>query len=77
MYNFEEVKQFLKDKGYQDKNYQVYNTRNIVGDPMHNVYIKDGVVINECTYYGYIEIFGITKEEYNSLWTGMHELTIK
>ena len=67
MYNFEEVKDFIKKKKYQDKKWQVYNTYNMVGDQTKKVYYKDGVEIRECSYMGYIEVIGITPEEYATL----------
>ena len=73
MYNFEEIKQFIK-KRYSGKDYQVFNTRNIIGDRMKNVYNKNGISIDECSDCEYIEIFGITKEEYSSLYTDCHKL---
>ena len=77
MYNFEEVKDFIKKKKYQDKKWQVYNTGSIMPDPRKQVYNKDGVKILECSYYGYIEIFGITQEEYDSLHGSSSVLDIK
>jgi hypothetical protein len=67
MYNFEEVKEFIKKKKYQDKKWQVYNTYNTVGDPTKKVYDKDGVEIRQCSSMGYIEVIGITPEEYATL----------
>ena len=34
---------------------------------MENIYSKNGICIDECSGYGYIEIFGITEEFYNEL----------
>ena len=75
MYNFKEIKEFLKK--YEEQGYQIYDSRNTVGDSMETVYNKDGVTIDECSYYGYVEIFGITKDEYDSLWEGPYKLKIK
>ena len=34
---------------------------------MYNIYYEDGIRVDKCDYYCYIEIFGLTKEEYLSL----------
>lgn len=44
---------------------QAFNTRNIVNDFMINIYAKDCVYIDRGS--NYIEIFGLTEEEYKSL----------
>lgn len=56
---------FIKENDLEGM--QSFNTRNTVGDPMCNIYCEDGICVDECSYYGYIEIFGLTKEEYLSL----------
>lgn len=61
----DEVKYFLK-KLYPE-GIQIFNSRNIAGDSMCTIYDKDGISIDECFYYGYIEIFGVTEDEYNEL----------
>ena len=55
-----------------DKNRQyvpgcgIYNTRNIAGDRMQTIYDEpaDGVTVDICWDYDYIEIFGLTKDEF-------------
>ena len=41
----------------------IFFTRNIVGDPMTNIYCEDDVAIDICYDYGYFEIFGLTLKE--------------
>lgn len=41
--------------------------KNTAGDPMATVYEEDGITVDECCYYGYLEIFGLTDEEYQGL----------
>jgi hypothetical protein len=62
----DKLKAFLKKK-YPD-GIQMFNTRNWVGDQMKTVYEKDGITVDECYYYSYIEIFGITQAEFESLY---------
>lgn len=66
-YNLEDVKNFLKEQ--KEYNYwnQIYDSRNVVGDPMENIYDKDGVQIDACYHYGYYEIFGLTDEDFKEI----------
>lgn len=64
MNRIEKLKKFLQ-KFYP--NYQVFNTRNLAGDAMYNVYTEDGIQVDECFEWGYIEIFGLAEEEFKSL----------
>lgn len=43
---------------------QAFDTPNIVGDPVIEIYDFQGVYINWCQYWDYIDIIGITEEEY-------------
>lgn len=59
------LRDFLTKKGLQD--IQTFNCRNWVGDPMTNIYNEDDIQVDICYKYKYLEIFGLTKEEYESL----------
>lgn len=61
----QEIKDFLKSRF--PEGIQAFTTRNWVGDYMENIYFKNGVVIDECSGYGYIEIFGIEDSFYKEL----------
>lgn len=74
-YNFKNIKDFLRK--YEQEDYQIFNSRNTVGDPMKLIYAKDGVTIESCDGMRYLEIFGITKEEYNQLHGYFNILDIK
>lgn len=43
---------------------QMFDTRNWVGDSMYNIYNADGIVVDYCYGYEYIEIFGLTNEQF-------------
>ena len=43
---------------------QAFDTPNVVGDPVVEIYDFQGVVINWCQWWDYVDIIGITKEEY-------------
>lgn len=59
------LKNFLKE--VFKKNIQAFTTKNIVGDFMVTIYDKDGIQVDYAPGYGYIEIFGLTDEEYEEL----------
>lgn len=58
----ERVINFLKTKF--PKGIQMFNTRNIVGDAMTTIYDEDGIVIDYCYSWDYVEIFGLSYEEF-------------
>lgn len=60
--NKENVISFFK-KRFQNK-IQMFDTRNFVGDHMITIYDSNGVVIDYCPDYDYIEIFGLTDDEF-------------
>jgi len=45
----------------------IYNTRNIMGDPMTTIYEDNGLTIDICYNYSYFEVFGFSKAEFNEL----------
>ena len=58
----EKLIEFLKKKF--PKGIQMFDTRNWVGDSMCNIYNEDGIVVDYCYGYEYIEIFGLTNEQF-------------
>lgn len=65
MNRVEKIRQFLIKNGYSKM--QTFNTRNIVGDLMRNIYDCDGISVDICDDWQYLEIFGLRDEEYESL----------
>lgn len=61
----EKVIAFIMAKGFVGM--QTFDTRNVVGDPMETIYEADGITIDYCEGYDYLEIFGLSDEEYRSL----------
>lgn len=51
---------FLADCG-------IYNTRNIMGDPMTTIYEDNGLTIDICYNYSYFEVFGLSKADFKEL----------
>ena len=60
----EKLKKFLQENY---PNIQAYNTRNIAGDYMENVYNEDNIQVDYAPGYDYIEIFGLSDKEFESL----------
>lgn len=59
-----------KLKNFLQKNYpniQAFNTSNLVGDFIVNVYNKDGIKVYYCEYWDYIEIFGLKDKQFEDL----------
>lgn len=61
MERIEKVIEFIKKEF--GENIQIFDTRNIVGDPMETVYHEDGIMVDSCYRYCYLEVFGMTPEE--------------
>lgn len=56
-YNLTEVMEFLKSNKYYGM--QCFDCRNICDDPTETVYCKDGVTVEVCHSWGYIEVLGL------------------
>ena len=62
----QKVKELIK-KYYRYSKYGIYNTRNIVNDPMETIYHGSYFMLDICYSYGYFEVFGTTNEEFEEL----------
>lgn len=63
---FEMVKDTIRD--YQrEARCGMYNTRNVVGDSMMNIFEGNYFKIDICFRYEYFEVFGCTDKEFNEL----------
>ena len=45
----------------------IYNSRNIVGDQMINLYDDGDLAIDICYNYSYFEVFGLSNKEFTEL----------
>lgn len=66
MNKLEKAKQIIRENLY-DAKYGIFDSRNILGDPMTNIYNENGLIIDVCYYYAYFEVFGLTDEEFKEL----------
>ena len=60
------IKKLIKEY-YSDGDCGLYNTRNILGDQMANVFNGKYFELDLCYHYSYFEIFGTTKDEFEEL----------
>ena len=62
----EKVKKLIK-KNYKDAGCGIFNTRNIVGDTMSNLFEGKYFTLDICYDWLYFEVFGTTEEEFETL----------
>ena len=62
----EKAKEIIKDL-YEMADCGIFNSRNIVGDKMINIYDWGGLIIDICVEYLYFEVFGLSDEEFKEL----------
>lgn len=58
---------FLKSEEGYIPECGIFDSRNTVGDMMENIYDKDGIQVDVCRHWDYIEVFGLSSEEFKSL----------
>lgn len=64
----EKVEEFLKEYFDEDElPIQAFDTRNLVGDSMYAIYNENGITIDYCYGWNYIEIFGLSKKDFADL----------
>ena len=65
MTRIEAVIDFLKNRF--PYGIQIFTTRNILGDSIYPTYEEDGISIEYCPNWYYVEIFGLTSNEWQTL----------
>lgn len=64
----EKIKEFLKEYFDEDElPIQAFDTRNVIGDSMRTIYNENGIIIDYCYDWDYIEIFGLSKKDFADL----------
>lgn len=66
MTKLEIAKQIIKQH-FKSAECGLFNTRNLVGDPMTTIYSKDGLQIDICYRYSYFEVFGLDDKAFKQL----------
>lgn len=64
MDRIEKLKKFLQQ---HLPNKQAFNTTDWYGDSKRIVYISEGIIVLYCEGYNYVEILGLTDEEFDDL----------
>ena len=64
--NLDIAKEIIKKK-FLKGCYGIFNTRNILNDPMTTLYDKDGLQVDICYPERYFEVFGLTDDEFAEL----------
>lgn len=70
---FEKIKKLIKEN-YVFANCGLYDTRNIAGDHMVNIFKGKYFTLDICYGYCYFEVFGATSEEFAILKTIYNKL---
>lgn len=52
---------------YNEARCGIFNTRNLISDPMETLYEGSDVIIDICRPYEYFEVFGLSDEEFSEL----------
>lgn len=60
------AKKIIKEN-FKDGDCGLFDTRNLVGDPMITIYSQDGLTIDICYSWSYFEVFGLTDAEFEKL----------
>lgn len=66
MTRLEKAKEIIREN-ISDAECGIFNTRNIVGDSMHTLYVDDELQIDICYGWSYYEVFGLNAEEFGML----------
>ena len=74
MNKLEKAKEIIKEY-YKEGNCGIYDSRNIVGDWMTNIYNDNGLTIDICYGWSYFEVFGLSDEEFTELCKYYEELS--
>ena len=64
MNKISKLKRFLQENY---PNEQAFDCANWCGDSVRKVYNEDGIEVDYCYGYGYLEIFGLSNEEFQDL----------
>lgn len=62
MERISKVIEFLNEY-FNEEKVQTFFTRNLVNDSMENIYSHNGIYIDYCAGWDYIEVFGLTEQE--------------
>ena len=52
---------------YDEARCGIFNTRNLISDPMETLYEGSDIAVDICRPYEYFEVFGLSDEEFSEL----------
>lgn len=67
MNKIEKAKEIVKEN-FENAPYGLFDTRNVVGDCMTNIYDDDGLCVDICYNWGYFEVFGLDEVQFGELY---------
>ena len=74
MNKLEKAKEIIKEH-YKDGDCGIFDSQNIIGDWMTNIYNDNGLAIDICYGWSYFEVFGLSDEEFTELCKYYEELS--
>ena len=74
MTKLEIAKEIIKDH-YHMAECGLFNTRNIISDPMDTIYSDGELSIDICYHYEYFEVFGLSQKDFDELLTFYNNLS--
>lgn len=74
MTKLEKAKEIIT-KNYSEGDCGIYDSRNIVGDLMTNIYNDGDLTIDICYSYSYFEVFGLSNKEFSELCEYYNQLS--
>lgn len=69
----DKAKEIIKDN-IGDANCGIFDSRNLVGDKMDNIYEDNELTIDICYDWEYFEVFGLSDLEFSELESYYYEL---
>ena len=66
MNNLKKAKEIVKEN-FENAPCGLFNTRNVAGDVMTNIYDENGLIVDICYEYMYFEVFGLSDDEFAEL----------
>ena len=66
MTKLEKAKEIIT-KNFSEGDCGIYDSRNVVGDRMTNIYTDGDLTIDICYHWNYFEVFGLSDEEFAEL----------
>lgn len=73
---FEKVKEVIKEN-FCFADCGIYNTRNVMGDYMTNIFNGEYFTIDLCFGYSYFEVFGTNADEFKKLLNFYEDLRLQ